>query len=291
MATGRININDYSKQPYRAEGYADMRGIVDFGNLVQFAPYEKGYAFLAVINGPAFMEWEGANDGRKELQDAFIKILEQEFRGLDGIDDITSETMEITDNISSLGLISRVLQPTNNQITMRFTEKSGSLLTKYISMFLRYLKDPRTLAKTYGGAAVKQGAGGASGLEPSFDKEVFNMLYIITDSTCLNVEKAFLLLNAQPTSAPFAAMYNVEKGEVSSVEIDVIFNAFTIDGYWANKLAQDYLDSIICNAVNHETGKININSWRMDWSISSGSGVSKMSKLKVENNKINIPRQ
>jgi hypothetical protein len=37
-----IGYNDGSKQPYKATEYADMRGIVDFGNLIQFAPYEKG---------------------------------------------------------------------------------------------------------------------------------------------------------------------------------------------------------------------------------------------------------
>lgn len=282
----KIDFDDGSKKPYKAEGYADMRGIVDFGNLIQFAPFEKGYSFLAVINGPAFMEYTEANDGRKDLQDAFIKILEQEFKGLDGMDDITSETMTITDNISEMSLISKVNQITNNVVTMRFTEKSGSLITKYIATFLRYLKDPRTQAKTYGGIAVKQG--GTGGLEPSFDKEVFNMLYVITDSSCLNVEKAFFLLNAQPTTAEYSTLYNSEKGDIDKVEVQVALNNFTIDGHYANVVAQRYLDAVICNTVDNVDGKININSWKKDWSISSGAGVSSVNKLTVANDKINI---
>ena len=147
----RVDIGDYSKKFYNANSYMDLRGVVDFGNLIQFAPYESGYCFLAVINGPAFMNVADTLDHRKDLQDAFIKILEQEFKGLDGIEDITSDTMDITDNISTLTLISKVVQNTNGQITMRFTEKSGSLITKYISTYLRFIKDPRTQAKTYGG--------------------------------------------------------------------------------------------------------------------------------------------
>jgi hypothetical protein len=231
------------------------------------------------------MDFDGMNDNRKDLQDAFVKILEQEFKGLDGIDDITSETMTITDNISELALISKVNQPSNSQITMRFTEKSVSLITKYVSTFLRFLKDPRTQAKTYGGLATNQ----SGAWTPTFDKEVFNMLYIITDSSCLNVEKAFLVLNAQPTVASYSNMYETEKGSIETVDIDVQFNAFTVDGYYPNSLAQKYIDAVVCNAEVNVSGKINVNSWKKDWSISSGSGVSSISKLSVSGNEIKIP--
>lgn len=273
-----IAFDDGSKKPYLASQYADMRGIVDFGNLIQFAPYEKGYSFLTVINGVNFMDQQ-TDDNRKDLQDAFVKILEQEFKGLDGIDDLTSETMEITDNISTLALISKVNQPTNNQISMRFTEKSGSLIAKYISTFLRFLKDPRTQAKTYGGLATSQ----KGTYPPSFDKEVFNMLYIITDSSCKTVEKAFFILNAQPSNAPFSDLYNSEKGDISTVEVPVQFNAFVVDGHYANTVAQQYLDAVICNDTNNKTGMININSWKKDWSISTGNGKSSVSTITVEN--------
>jgi hypothetical protein len=282
----KITFDDGSKKPYRADNYADMRGIVDFGNLIQFAPFEKGYALLAPINGAAFMDYQGLNDGRKDLQDAFLKILEQEFKGLDGIDDITSENMDITDNISTLSMISKVTQPTNGQITMRFTEKSGSLITKYCGTFLRFLKDSHTQARTYGGAAVKQG--GTGGLEPSFDKEVLNLLYIVTDSSILNVEKAFLLLNMQPTTAAYSELYNSEKGDIGTVEISIPFNVFAVDGMHPNILAQKYLDAVICNSLDNVSGKININSWKKDWSVSSSAGVTKASGITVANGKLTI---
>lgn len=285
-----IDFNDGSKKPYTADNYADMRGVVDFGNLMQFAPYERGYSFLTVINGAKFMDVD-PGDGRKGLQDAFIKILEQEFKGLDGIDDITSETMEISDNITSLGLISKVNQITNNTVTMRFTEKSGTLISKYIATFLRYLKDPRTNATTYGGLAKSQSGmnvnDSANGLEPTRDKEVFNMLYIITDSSTLNVEKAFFFLNAQPTTASYADLYNFEKGDIGIAETTVTFQNFTVDGHYANTLAQKYLDAIMCNKPDHKGGAINVNSWKMDWSISSGSSTTKkVSQIKADNIRI-----
>ena len=265
-----INTHDYTKMPYAAEEYADMRGVVDFGNLMQFAPYESGYCFLAVINGPAFAKQITDNTQYgyfKDLQDAFIKILEQEFKGLSGIENISTETMEISDNISTLALISKVTQPSNGTISMQFTEKSGSLITKYISHYLRFIKDPKSQAKTYGGAIN----GGNAVSLPGFHKEVFNFLYICTDSTCLNIEKAFLILNAQPTEAAYSDLYNNTKGSVESKEIDVSFNAFVIDGSLANKLAHVYMRNLVKTGVNTK-GKINLNSYDMNWSISGVDG-------------------
>ena len=271
MPTPTINTHDYTKMPYTAETYADMRGVVDFGNLMQFAPYESGYCFLAVINGPWIAYDNALQDTPyayfRQLQDAFIKILEQEFKGLSGIENITTETMEISDNVSTLSLISKVTQASNGTISMQFTEKSGSLITKYISHYLRFIKDPKSQAKTYGGAIN----GSNATTLPGFHKEVFNFLYICTDSTCLNIEKAFLILNAQPTEAAYSDLYNNTKGTVETKEIDVSFNAFVVDGSLANKLAHVYMRNLVKTGVNKQ-GKINLNSYDMNWSISGVNG-------------------
>jgi hypothetical protein len=265
-----INSHDYTKQAYSANEYADMRGVVDFGNLMQFAPYEGGYCFLAVINGPAFAQSISELPQYaffQQLQEAFIKILEQEFKGLSGIENISTETMDITDNVSTLSLISKVNQPSNGTISMQFTEKTGSLITKYISFYLRFIKDPKSEAKTYGGAITAENAT----TMPGFHKEVFNMLYIVTDSTCLNIEKAFLILNAQPTEAAYSDLYNATKGDISSKEVDVTFNAFVVDGALPNKIAHVYMRNLVKTSQN-TNGKINLNSYDFNWSISGING-------------------
>ena len=282
------NDSDFSKHPYGAGEYMDMRGVVDFGNLAQFAPYESGYCFLAVINGPHCMSL-GKNDTTNpngkymsDLQDAFISILENEFKGLDGIEDITTETMETSDNISTMSLISKSVQNTNSQISMRFTEKTGSLITKYISTFIRTIKDTRTQAKTYGGIITKDKLDSGE-LDPGPRHEVFNMLYIITDSTCLRIEKAFLILNAQPTNASFSDLYTAEKGAVESKEVTVQFNAFVVDGNIANKLASAYVRTLINTTDNWQEGKINVNSWNFNWSFADGNGeIKKVDDLNVD---------
>lgn len=271
-----IPTNDGAKQPFSASSYADMRGVVDFGNLVQFAPYETGYCFLAVINGPAMMNEDPLGDGRIELQNAFIKILENEFKGLSGIDDIASDTMDITDNISTLSLISKTTQATNGSISMNFTEKSGGLITKYISTYLRYIKDPKTQAKHYGGLVGTT----VDPKDTGFHKEVFNMLYVVTDSTCLQVEKAFLILNAQPNTAAFGDLYNASKGDIDKVDLSVSFNAFVVDGKIPNLIAKKYIETLVNTTEAFQAGKINVNSWNYDWSYAAANGtIRKISHL------------
>ena len=266
--------DDYTISPNTSAQNVNMRGVIDFGNLFQFAPFESGYSFITVINGPRMATMKDMDANFKSLQDSFISIIENEFRGLDGIDDITSDTMEITDNISTLSLIGKVNQSTSSQITMRFFEKTGALITKYIATYLRFIRDPKTQAKTYGGNISYS----TSQAEIGPAQEVFNMLYIVTDSTCLHIEKAFLLLNAQPTSAGYSELYNTEKGQIETKEITVNWNCFVVDGKRVNKVAKTYLDNIINNGVV-EDGKININSWNMNWTISgAGSG----GKIKVD---------
>ena len=266
--------DDFSVKPVATANGVDMRGVIDFGNLYQFAPFESGYSFIAVINGPKMAQKiEGSF---KELQDLFVNIIENEFRGLDGIEDITSDTMEITDNISTMSLISKVTQTTNSQLSMRFFEKTGALITKYIATYLRYIRDTKTEAKTYGGKITPSTPQAAYG--PA--QEVFNMLYVVTDSTCLHVEKAFLILNAQPTQASLSDLYNTEKGQIETKEITVNWNCFVVDGDAINKVAAAYLEKLIKYEGNPD-GKVNINSWDMDWSI-SGTGSGDNSKTTIK---------
>ena len=159
---------------------------------------------------------------------------------------------------------------------MRFFEKTGALITKYIATYLRYIRDTKTEAKTYGGKITPSTPQAAYG--PA--QEVFNMLYVVTDSTCLHVEKAFLILNAQPTQASLSELYNTEKGQIETKEITVNWNCFVVDGDAINKVAAAYLEKLIKYEGNPD-GKVNINSWDMDWSI-SGTGSGDNSKTTIK---------
>ena len=110
----------------KATAAANMRGAVDFTNANAFNLYEKGHAVLKVLSVPNFMTAWANKTGNAKLVTDFCKIIEQEFKGLDGLDDMSADSMDITDGISTLNVLGKVNYATNQEITMRYTEKAGS---------------------------------------------------------------------------------------------------------------------------------------------------------------------
>lgn len=214
----------YTKRPNSAAEFAKMRGVTDFSNAAQFNLYETGYAYLVILSRPEYLEKLKAEQVPSvgALLDTFCHILEYEFKGLSGIDDITVDSLEVSDGISTLNVIGKVNKQSASEISMTFTEKSGSVITNFIRYYIEGIKDPRTQAKTYHGL-IKAGkmAGG-------FENEVFNFLYIVTDNTMLQVEKAYLLCNAWPTKAS-TSIYNNEKGNIEKQDVELTWQCFVID--------------------------------------------------------------
>ena len=225
----------YTKKAYSTANFACMRGVTDFTNAAQFNLYEGGYSHLFVISMPKYITKLYDDDKDvKAMAETFKYILEYEFKGLDGIDDISTDNLEVTDGISTMNVIGKVTKQSAAEVTMSFTEKSGSAITNFIRYYLEGIKDPRTQAKTYHGL-IKQGK-----LYGGFENEVFTLLYIVTDNTMLQLEKAYLLCNAWPTSAK-TSIYNTTKGEIDKKDIDVTFQCFVLDGPEVDKRALQVL--------------------------------------------------
>lgn len=234
----------YTKKAYSTANYACMRGVTDFTNAAQFNLYEGGYSHLFVISMPKWITaFDGLDDDVTKMAETFKYILEYEFKGLDGIEDISSETLEVTDGISSLNTIGKVTKQSQAQITMSFTEKTGSAITNFIKFYLEGVKDPRTQAKTYHGL-IRSGK-----IYGGFENEVFTLLYIVTDNTMLQIEKAYLLCNAWPTTAR-TNIYNTTKGDIDKKDIDIEWQCFVLDGPDVDKRALEVL------AYTNETGSV-----------------------------------
>ena len=198
---------NYIKMPRNVTEYTLMKGVTDFSNLKQFDLFESGYSFLTVVSVPRFMQLLAAQDTKiKNLQDGVVHIMEGEFRGLDGIPDIQADSGTITNGANELQLINNVTMDTSIQVSMSFYERSGSLITNYLNYYLTGIKDPYSKAKTYHGLI------GSSVTDPGPDYGVFTFLYYVTDNTMRNIEKAYLLANAQPTLAPNGTLYNPQRG-------------------------------------------------------------------------------
>lgn len=250
--------DDGSKAPKQNALYTSMRGVVDFSNLAQWDLFESGYSFLGCINGPDFMKCTYAPTGSEDLLKTLILILENEFRGLDGLDDMQGETSEITDGISTINMITKVTEQSAGAVTMTYNEKSGRTITKAIELFLRGLKDSRTQAKTYNGAIEKS----KGAYKADYTKEVFNFLYMVTDNTMLTIEGSRILLNAQPTKAELSIL-NTTRGDIGFKELGLEFNTFPVSGPKVNEISQDYLDQLNVSLVK--------DSRTFNWSVSDGS--------------------
>ena len=105
---------NYIKMPRNVTEYTLMKGVTDFSNLKQFDLFESGYSFLTVVSVPRYMQLLAAQDTKiKNIQDGFVHILENEFRGLDGIPDIQADAGTITNGANEIQLINNVTMDTS----------------------------------------------------------------------------------------------------------------------------------------------------------------------------------
>ena len=235
------------KTPRNLLEYNLMRGVTDFSQLEQFDLYEKGYPWLVVISIPDFMRDLALNS--EEMQNIvgnYVHIMEHDFKGIDNIENITGEPNgEISNGIRSIQLINRVTQGASTTFTMRFYERSGSVMTKFNELYLTGIKDKDTQAKTYHGLidwyTFGTGPDTPSGRDPGPHREVFSFMYFLTDNTVTKIEKAFLICAAQPTTAEFSTLYDGEKGEIGWGELSMSFNGFFINNDQVSLAAQRML--------------------------------------------------
>lgn len=255
MAEQVTNIFSDTLSPRAITQYTLMRGVTDFTNLAQYDLYETGYSFLVSLQIPTFLDKLTANNSEyKTLVDNYRHILEYDFRGAQGIEDMTSETSPLTNGINDLNIITRVIEQAGSSFTMNYFERSGSIITKTNELVLRGIKDPRTQVKRYLG--LLRGREGRSGVnnimtEKGYQYEVFHFLLIVTDNTCLNIEKAYILASCQPALAN-TSIYNVTRGEIGFNEMGVQFNGFPLTGRIVTQKAVDFLDYINDNTCFNE---------------------------------------
>ena len=245
-------FNDYTITPANLTRYKAFRGVTDFTQIGQFNQYEFGYQFLSVISIPKFMTMLGQNNSTiAQMNDNFVHTLEYEFRGMDGLPDITGDTFSITDGMNEMRMINKVTMDTSTTVSMSYFEKSGGLLTKYAEYYLTGIKDKMSQAKTYHGL-IKNGL-----LAPSLENEVFTLLYYVTDYTMLRLERAVLIANAQLNKAE-TSMYNGSRDNISNKELSIEFNGFPIMGYEVDKAANYLLKNITGVKVTSSNGGKNV---------------------------------
>ena len=232
-----VNTKDYKD----VTSYKLMRGVPDFGSLVQFNPYETGYAAFIICQMPKFMEVLAKyNQEYNKLVKNWAHIIEYEFKSFDGLEDVTAETTTLGDDLNSINIINKVTMQSASTFTLSYEEKSGSILNKFAYLYITGIKDPRTQVKTYHGLIHNDI------LEPGFENEVFTFLFIATDNTMRKVEFSTLIVGAQLTNCT-RSMYNYTKGTIDKQEVNVSFNGYPITGTKIDKAAQSVLSYLLSN--------------------------------------------
>lgn len=240
---------------------SDMRGLIDPSNLAQFNQFEGGYSIFSVVTIPevlrllatsnALVPGENISFRTKyhDLISTYVKILEQEFRGLSGIDDITADSGEFTNGITTINMINKIVEQSAGSFTMNYTEKAGAPLTRTHELLLKAIKDGKTGFKHYHGL-IK--AGEIQLNQVGFQSECFSFLYMITDNTGLRLERAYYIVGAQPTKAEVSDLFNVTKGEYDFKEVGVEFNGVALNNSAIDKKAREYLGYLTGTVIDYE---------------------------------------
>ena len=223
---------DNRKTPREIVNYNLFRGVTDWTNLKQFDYYEKGYPFLIVLRYPKFIElnMQYESPATQTMLKSYLHILEHEFVGLEGIENITTATGEFTNGIRTVNYINKVEQASGT-FTMNFRERSGMVITKFNEYYLTGVKDKETQVKTYHGLIdtlrERTDTGFKYTFDPGVDKEVFTFLYFVTDNTMSQIEAAYLICGAQPTTAELS-IADQKKGEIDTVDLSCQFNGIAL---------------------------------------------------------------
>lgn len=230
-----INTKDFKD----VTTYRLMRGVPDFGSLVQFNPYETGYAAFIICQMPKFLELLAKYDANyNKLISNWAHIIEYEFKSFDGLEALSAETIQLGDDLNSINVISKVNMQSASEFSLTYDEKSGSPLTKFAKLYLTGIKDPRTQVKTYHGLIH------SNKMEPGFENEVFTFLFITTDNTMREVENAVLLIGCQLNSADLD-MYNYTKGDIAKREVTVKFSGYPVQSTYIDKAAQSMMSFLL----------------------------------------------
>lgn len=227
--------------PKDLSNYTLMRGAPDFAAVEMWNEFESGYSYLVVVQIPRFLELlaEKSSSVYGPLINNYKKVLEYEFKGLEGIDNITSETGTIDLGTSSMQFINKVNVQSASTFSMRYTEKAGALITKTHELFLTGIKDGRTQIKHYHGL-LESGDIVSAG----YEYETFSFMYIVTDNTFRKLEKCYYLVGCQPTSAQ-TDIYNSTKGEIEFKDITVEFIGFPLTGNAIEQKGKEMLEWLV----------------------------------------------
>lgn len=215
-------------------------------NIDQLDPLRGNFARIFILRLPKFMEAMD-NDASKR----FKHLIEMGFVGVDGIQNTTMDTEEITGGYAGNRFkIPNVVKDETDSITIKLYEFSGSPIREYIDTWMTGISDPLTGLAHYHGYISETCTFKAS-------NHTMEMIYVCTDPTGREdgIEYAALFANMMPTEVK-KDHFNFEPGNHPAIQIDVPFTATRYESPQINEIAKALLTKykILRDYLNFNSG-------------------------------------
>ena len=261
----KYNMFSDLRSPRDVTGYTLYRGTTDWTQLQEFDLYEKGYPYLVLVSTPDFLiKMADADTEVATVVNSYRHIIEYEFTGFDsaGIDDITTDAMEISNNMQAINVIGKTTMTGGTTFSMTYKERAGGVLSKMHELYLRSVRDPASGFKTYNGLIGTEENAIIKPNEISFQKETWSFLYMHTDPTGLELEQSIYWIGCWPTSANITQFADVKRGDVEFSDVSVEYQGFPLRGSAINRKAKEILDW-----MNNSANKLMVhrNSWDYEY--------------------------
>lgn len=256
-------FNDLTKPNKLTKLDGDFRWVLDPTNTPMFRRFESGYYIFLVLSIPNMLAKltevsKGSITGIEykslygDLISSYVRTLEREFKQLSGLENISSESIEFSGlNEVSVNSINKTEEVHNPTISLTYVEPFGVVLTRTHELFLKGIDDPIIGHRKHYNGLIDDGI-----LAPSFKNEVFSFLYMVTDNTGFQLERAYYLFNAQPTTSSLGELYTGTRGEYEFKELTLEFKCNMLSNQIVFNRAKTILESITGYHYNEGTGKL-----------------------------------
>lgn len=233
IKTIQSNIKAYTRDMTQ---YSLFMGGLNVKNkaIAQYSPFKTGYARIFFVRMPVFMEKIVPNKTKN-----FKHLLEYGFVGIDGIQNLTLQTEQITGGYAGRSFdVATNVQDDTNEITVKVYEMAGSPVREYTDLWITGIGDPNSGLAHYHGALD---------LDPNLEYNQANhtaeAIYVVTDPTgrSAGIEYACLIANMMPKQVKKDHL-NYESGQHQVVQTDISFTAVKYESPQINEIAMALFD-------------------------------------------------
>ena len=215
-------------------------------NIDQLDPLRGNFARLFILRLPRFMELMDSASAKR-----FKHLIEMGFIGVDGIQNTTMDTEELTGGYAGNRFkIPNVVKDETDSVTIKMYEFSGSPIREFLDTWMTGISDPLTGLAHYHGMISDTCSFKAS-------NHTMEMMYVATDPTGREdgIEYACLFANMMPTEIK-KDHFNFEPGNHPAIQIDLPFTATRYESPQINEIAKALITKykILRDYLNFNSG-------------------------------------